>query len=305
MLSNKYTQKHEELLSEIESVGLNTKAAQKDFISNANRIIETVKSDIDRVIRMEMVHLSDAEKDAYFNLNWKLPTTVYVHQYEAALVKIHKAAKINPVFNRTIEALESVRKFVVEALEVKAMTPMPRMTRSDVQREAHEARWKKLPKAAQQTVDSIIDSVTVKIEERHQARKVMLCNAQTEVKKELNTQPDYKSRKVLKSKLAGQYGIALLGLLLGSDKDLDKVIEDERLGEYRKIRYAATQRLGEYTIDEAVAKSVRSGADGIECEFKLYNKCVAVATFEFKAIFAGGYNIQRLHVRTIFNIKAI
>lgn len=301
MLSNKYTQLHEDQLSEIESMGLNTKQAQKDFISNANRIIECVTSEVDRSVRMKMQNASDAERDAYLKVRWELPIAVYVHQYEGALKKFKKAAKLNPLFNQKVIALESVRKFVSDALEVKAMTPAPRKTRTDVEREAHEARWKKLPKASQETVNSIIDSVTPEIEERHNKRKEILFGAKAKIKQELNNQPDSKAYRALKKQFANQYGVAMLALLLGADKELESALESERAGEYRKITYAATQRLGEYTVDEAVAESVQSGADGVECQFTLYNEGVAVAKFGFRAIFAGGYNIQRLHVRTIFN----
>ena len=158
-----------------------------------------------------------------------------------------------------------------------------------------------MPKASQDTVTSIIEAVTPEIEKRHEARTTMLFDAKANIKKELDEQPDNKSYREAKKRLTGRFGAVMLGLLLSSDQELKKALESERTGEYRKISYAATQRLGEYAIDKAVADSVQSGADGVECQFTLFNNGVAVANFGFKGIFAGGYNIQRLHVRTIFN----
>jgi len=305
MISERNETRYNDQLADITNNGLRTKAQQKDFISRVNRILEDFYGAANRQSQDIADERSDVERDAYFKMKWSLPCPVMVHQYDSAIKKYKKAAEKDAVFGAFVTHLELADKYVRQALAVKAMKVTPRKTRSETEREAHEARWKKLPKASKETVEAIISSVTAPIELRHENRKSFMLLTREGMLKELRAITCNKTYSARRNELRKEFGGSLFDLLNSSVLDIEKVLDEERLGEFRKIRYASTQRLGEYDIDSAVNTHIQSGADGVECDFSLLKNGVQVGVFGFKAIFAGGYNIQRLHTRTIFNDKKV
>jgi hypothetical protein len=303
MNTDKLLTKYEEMLEDISENGLRTKSQKKDFISLVNRIIESFYSKANALAQAEMFDQPECVKDAYFKMKWSLPNPVMMHQYESAIKKYEKAVEQNEIFGLFLTELKNAAEYVRQGQVVKLIEPTPRKTRTETEREAHEARWKSLPKASQDTVEAIIKSVTAPINERHKSRTEYVLKTREEILNELDSIENNKARYARRSEIRNKFGKGVFELLLSPLPEIEKVLEQERLGEFLKIRYASTQRLGAYDIDSATADRVQSGLDGVECDFTLLKNGVNVGHFGFKAVFAGGYNIQRLHTRTLFSDK--
>lgn len=232
--------------------------------------------------------------------------------------KFKKAATKEPE-NKLFQAGELFDYFspLVElGLQVKALPVQPKQTKQEAEAQRIEAAWKSLPATAQHIVEAVVECSRERMgqltEDRiaSRAEKMELYRLAVEEmdrnKKEASSIQDaMKIGREHYNRLVTRFG-GLLPIFERARGDVG-VIRDitEKESEYEllKIKFAAIDHLR--GVDVLVANNIRleHGSDGVEGSWSLTLRTGGKKVWSFRAIWAGGHNIQKLHTRTIFDLK--
>ena len=120
--------------------------------------------------------------------------------------------------------------------------------------------------------------------------------------RELNNGRRVDAYTIYDMKVAHGYNKSLERYLGRRDEDLNAMIAKDTVTALLKINVAVAKKLANVDVKTVDLLHSRIGNDGYaEGAWKINGNLI----FSFETIYAGGYNIQCLHIRTIYHLKSI
>lgn len=232
--------------------------------------------------------------------------------------KFKKAATKEPE-NKLFQAgelFDYFRPLVELGLQVKGLPIQPKQTKQEQEAQRIEAAWKSLPTTAQHIVDAVVECSRERMEQLTEERIAsrvermslyQLAVEEMERDKEASgsIQEGMKIGREHYNRLVARFGglLPIFERARGDVAVIKDITEKESEYELLKIKYAAIDHLR--GVDVLVANNIRleHGNDGVEGSWSLTLRTGDKKVWSFRAIWAGGHNIQKLHTRTIFSLK--
>ena len=274
-----------------------TKAVQKDAISYVNRMVERLFDALvdESGLRAMDKSSGDAASEAASEVYYNKPA---IHTMKAFNRRLKALASVSEVGKVMQDNMGDIYNLVERGQALKALPVVKTPTKKEAGEQQKKAAWKSLPKASRELVEGIMEAAKPSLEDISERTRKMLASIR---KQYAETQAlPAKEGRMKRRAMADAYGILLQVARTGQEAE-DTFIQGEYNQHLEAIKYGAATRLGGLDVEEVESVEAESGVAGIDFGCRLRAKD-GNYRFSFKGIIAGGYNIQRIHVRVIFNL---
>ncbi len=293
-----------------------TKVSQKTHMSSANDLLGHYV--VDR-LKGEAIHAGSEYRDVRSAIG--LPMDLRLHTVSTALKKTDSFIRTNrtsphyPLAKRIKEILtsEPVNGLITLANKAKKLPVAKKLSKSQLAEQAHQKIWRSLPKASVAVVNELMESIKSPLQELTDARTKRLVEIAKQYKEEVASiqaqelphREKYKLRSELLNKQRKLYTESVVSMLSDTPEAIRELIQKDTEFEREKILHLVTAKLGSLThVENAKVVRLESGIEGVDCYWELEVENGKKTFFSIQSIFAGGYNIQRLHTRTTCHLTA-
>lgn len=274
-----------------------TKAVQKDAITYVNRMVEHLFDALVResgLLAMDKSSgnaVSEAASEVYYN-------RPAIHTIKAFNRRLEALAKVSTVGKAMQENMGDILDLIERGQALKSLPVVKKPTKAESEQQQKEAAWKSLPKASRELVEGIMEAAKPSLEDISERTRKMLASIRKQYA-ETQALPG-KEGRMKRRAMAHAYGMLLQVARTGQEAE-DTFVQGEYNQHLEAIKYGAATRLGGLDVEEVESVEAESGVAGIDfgCRLRAKN---GNYRFSFRGIIAGGYNIQRIHVRVIFNL---
>ncbi|OUV23000.1 MAG: hypothetical protein CBC55_02855 [Gammaproteobacteria bacterium TMED95] len=275
-----------------------TKAAQKDAIGIANKLLEGM---FDKVVEdsgllaMDLSCGSQAAvlgSDVYY-------TSAAVHTIKTLNRRVEKFAEVSEVGKIIKPMMGDINAIAERAKVLKGyeINKVPSKAQSEEARKV--AAWKSLPKASAELVETLIKEAKDSLDTMDERLEKSLRSIRNSYEAAQNMSKADKNHAMRYLRTTHQSSLALA---LKPREEIQAFIKAQRTMREDAIRYGATDRLGGLDVKNVISSDVEPGIAGLAYNCRLDTKD-GIYRFSFQGVIAGGYNIQRAHLRIIFDLK--
>lgn len=275
-----------------------TKASQKDAIEYANKLI---KGMFDKVVEdsgLLAMDLSSGEKEAELGRDVYYSTAA-VHTMNTLNRRIEEFAEVSEVGEKVKSMMADINAMAERALVLKAYEINKKPSKAMSEKASKEAAWKSLPKASSELVESLVKGAQADLDDMDMKTEKYLRSVRNSYEAAYSMSKEDKEVALRQLRISHE---SALPLALATPSKRKAYIKAQRAKKEDAIRYGATDRLGGLDVKKVVSSDAKPGIAGLSYSCRL-EASDGIYRFSFQGIVAGGYNIQRAHLRVIFELK--
>ncbi|APD91951.1 hypothetical protein BM525_18895 (plasmid) [Alteromonas mediterranea] len=275
-----------------------TKAAQKDTIGIANKLLEGM---FDKVVEdsgllaMDLSCGSEAAvlgSDVYY-------TRAAVHTIKTLNRRVEKFAEVSEV-GKIIKPMMGDINAIAERAKVLKGYEINKVSSEAQSEDARKvAAWKSLPKASAELVETLIKQAKGSLDAMDARLERSLRSIRNSYEAAQNMSEADKNVAMRHLRTNHQSSLALA---LKPREETQAFIKAQRTMREDAIRYGATERLGGLGVKNVISSKVEPGIAVLSYSCRLDTN-EGEYRFSFQGVIAGGYNIQSAHLRITFDLK--